>query len=69
MGRQIKDYGKDVEAFMKTASDTANTRPMSLITTYKCLEANPQLRDLLYSSGPVASVGPYCVGTIEKHKK
>ena len=69
VGRQIKDYGKDVEAFMKTASDTTNTRPMSLITTYKCLEANPQLRELLYSSGPVASVGPYCVGTIGKHKK
>ena len=65
IGRQIKDYKKDVDGFLRDAADSSalGGSPFTLIVTGKHLEEFPDLRKFVYSSGTVVYVGPYCIVT------
>ena len=65
IGRQIKDYKKDVDGFLRDAADSSalGSSPLTLIMTGKHLEEFPDLRKFVYSSGTVVYVGPYCIVT------
>ena len=65
LGRQIVDYEKDVDAFLRDAADSASLggKTFTLITTTSRLDKNDELRDFVYSSGTVTYSGPYCVVT------
>lgn len=67
LGRDITDYGKNVDLFMKSnakkdsiASVTGSRIPQTLITEKKRLDQYPKLRELS-RAGTTAFVGPYCV--------
>ncbi len=64
IGRQVKDYDKDVDAFLRDAAGPLGDKPLTLITTGHHLEEIPALHDYIYRGGAVAFVGPYCVATI-----
>lgn len=65
LGRQIIDYEKNVDAFLRDASDSAalGGKTFTLVTTTERLDGNDALRDFVYSSGTVTYSGPYCVVT------
>lgn len=65
LGRQIVDYAKDSDAFLRDASDSTalGGKTFTLITTTERLDGNDALRDFVYSSGTVTYSGPYCVVT------
>lgn len=65
LGRQIVDYEKDADAFLRDASDSTalGGKTFTLVTTTKRLDGNDALRDFVYSSGTVTYSGPYCVVT------
>lgn len=60
VGRQIKDYGDDVEAFLRDASEG---KPVTLITLESKLDEIPELREYVYGAGAAAFSGPYCAVT------
>ncbi len=62
-GRQVADYGKDVDAFLSAAEDTLRSRPLTLITVESRLDEYPELKEFVYGAGPVAFSGPYCTVT------
>lgn len=59
VGRQIKDYGQDVDAFLRDARQGA---PVTLITRKRVLDEVPELREYA-DSADVAFSGPYCAVT------
>lgn len=65
LGRQIVDYEKDADAFLRDASDSTalGGKTFTLVTTTERLDGNDALRDFVYSSGTVTYSGPYCVVT------
>lgn len=65
LGRQIVDYAKDADAFLRDASDSTALagKTFTLVTTTERLDGNDALRDFVYSSGTVTYSGPYCVVT------
>lgn len=65
LGRQIIDYEKDADAFLRDASDSTalGGKTFTLVTTTERLDENDALRDFVYSSGTVTYSGPYCVVT------
>lgn len=65
LGRQIIDYEKNVDAFLRDASDSTalGGKTFTLVTTTERLDGNDALRDFVYSSGTVTYSGPYCVVT------
>lgn len=65
LGRQIIDYEKDADAFLRDASDSTalGGKTFTLVTTTERLDGNDALRDFVYSSGTVTYSGPYCVVT------
>lgn len=65
LGRQIVDYEKDADAFLRDASDSnaLGGKTFTLVTTTERLDGNDALRDFVYSSGTVTYSGPYCVVT------
>lgn len=65
LGRQIVDYEKDADAFLRDASDSTalGGKTFTLVTTTERLDENDALRDFVYSSGTVTYSGPYCVVT------
>lgn len=65
LGRQIIDYEKNADAFLRDASDSTalGGKTFTLVTTTECLDENDALRDFVYSSGTVTYSGPYCVVT------
>ena len=64
IGRQIIDYGKDADAFLRDAAGSLGEKPLTLITSEHHLNDIPALRDYVYSAGSVAFIGPYCVVTV-----
>lgn len=64
VGREIKDYGKDVECFLRDADGDLGKKPLTLITRENRLEDFPALREYVYNAGSVAFVGPYCIVTV-----
>lgn len=58
LGREPKNYGDDVNAFLRDASDS--TEAVTLITTESGIENNPQLREFVNDSGTAIFVGSYC---------
>ncbi len=65
LGRQIIDYEKNADAFLRDASDSTalGGKTFTLVTTTERLDGNDALRDFVYSSGTVTYSGPYCVVT------
>lgn len=65
LGRQIIDYEKNADAFLRDASDSTalGGKTFTLVTTTERLDENDALRDFVYSSGTVTYSGPYCVVT------
>lgn len=65
LGRQIVDYEKDADAFLRDASDSTalGGKTFTLVTITDRLDGNDALRDFVYSSGTVTYSGPYCVVT------
>lgn len=65
LGRQIVDYEKDADAFLRDASDSTalGGKTFTLVTTTERLDGDDALRDFVYSSGTVTYSGPYCVVT------
>ena len=65
LGRQIIDYEKDADAFLRDASDSTalGGKTFTLVTITERLDGNDALRDFVYSSGTVTYSGPYCVVT------
>lgn len=65
LGRQIVDYEKNADAFLRDASDSTalGGKTFTLVTTTDRLDGNDALRDFVYSSGTVTYSGPYCVVT------
>ena len=65
LGRQIIDYEKNADAFLRDASDSTalGGKTFTLVTTTERLDGNDALRDFVYSSGSVTYSGPYCVVT------
>lgn len=65
LGRQIIDYEKNADAFLRDASDSTalGGKTFTLLTTTERLDGNDALRDFVYSSGTVTYSGPYCVVT------
>lgn len=65
LSRQIIDYEKDADAFLRDASDSTalGGKTFTLVTTTERLDGNDALRDFVYSSGTVTYSGPYCVVT------
>ena len=65
LGRQIVDYEKNADAFLRDASDSTalGGKTFTLVTTTERLDGNDALRDFVYSSGTVTYSGPYCVVT------
>lgn len=68
--RQIVDYEKDADAFLRDASDSTalGGKTFTLVTTTDRLDGNDALRDFVYSSGTVTYSGPYCVVTSKPGK-
>lgn len=65
LGRQIIDYERNADAFLRDASDSTalGGKTFTLVTTTERLDGNDALRDFVYSSGTVTYSGPYCVVT------
>lgn len=65
LGRQIVDYEKDADAFLRDAADSTalGGKTFTLVTSTERLDVNDALRDFVYSSGTVTYSGPYCVVT------
>lgn len=65
LGRQIVDYEKDADAFLRDAADSTalGGKTFTLVTSTERLDGNDALRDFVYSSGTVTYSGPYCVVT------
>lgn len=65
LGRQIIDYEKNADAFLRDASDSTalGGKTFTLVTITDRLDGNDALRDFVYSSGTVTYSGPYCVVT------
>ncbi len=65
LGRQIIDYEKNADVFLRDASDSTalGGKTFTLVTTTERLDGNDALRDFVYSSGTVTYSGPYCVVT------
>lgn len=65
LGRQIVDYEKNADAFLRDASDSTalGGKTFTLVTTTERLDGNDALRDFVYLSGTVTYSGPYCVVT------
>lgn len=57
VGRQIKDYGNDVDEFLR---DAAEGRPVTLITKKEMLDGVPELREYADGAAGVSFSGPYC---------
>ena len=70
LGRQIIDYEKNADAFLRDASDSTalGGKTFTLVTTTDRLDGNDALRDFVYSSGTVTYSGPYCVVTSKPGK-
>ena len=78
IGRQITDYGKDCEKLtddvlrlsadnddqaLASATDRAETRPLTIITLASKLDEYPGLK-AIFSSGTTLYAGPYCLTTV-----
>ena len=66
IGRQVRDYKKDTESFLKDAENAE--RPFTLVTTADKMESIPDLHEFSHKARTIAYVGPYCVITVKPIK-
>ena len=69
LGKQIKDYDKDVDMFLYDATVPYWYKHITLIMPERKLEEFPDLRKFVYDSARVTYSGPYCVATFKPRKR